>query len=149
MTSTTPGSITPKFPPANIVITPMTYDDLPGAARVQLSNYRPTSRIFSLIDPEKLPVHERLTQTELRMKRYLDSGDKVLSKASLAETGELVGIAIWQKPGRPVREPEHDENEMTEEEKRLYQNVNIPLWQAFNSQLVTTRDEVLGSEPYW
>ncbi|GAA5978283.1 hypothetical protein JCM10908_004297 [Rhodotorula pacifica] len=95
-------------PAVNVV--PITKDDLVQVAEGNISMF---PSFYEGLEPaSQRPSHAvRVQRHARRFERVLDSPHTVCTKVVLAEpygdkqAGELVGIAVWSKPGAPVVNP--------------------------------------------
>lgn len=72
-------------------------------------------------------------------------------KATLPDTGELVGLAVWHRPGAPVRNlhiraPEEEE---FEEDRESWEGVDQEAWDGMYIGCDIVRKEIMGDEPHW
>ncbi|KII90354.1 hypothetical protein PLICRDRAFT_173788 [Plicaturopsis crispa FD-325 SS-3] len=131
-----------------IAIAPMTPADLEMAAHIQFTTFGGLAG--DIFDPDpRVPLEVSTRRTAQRYKHYMESGRKVLVKAYLEDTGAVVGMAVWQRPGVPFKEPECEEKDMPEALQEAYRGMNMKDWKAFHSALGERRQQALGAEPYW
>ncbi|KII83338.1 hypothetical protein PLICRDRAFT_62454, partial [Plicaturopsis crispa FD-325 SS-3] len=131
---------------AKVVVEPLTYSDLPAAAKIYFACFNDFPA--TLFEPEPAPLDIRTWRTALRFKLDIESGRRVFVKAVLEETGDVVGFAIWQKPGVPIKEPSKV-GERTEEENEAFRGINVRAWHVFHSAGQDKRIEIFGDEPHW
>jgi hypothetical protein len=130
-----------------IVVTPLSTldNEVAAAAAIQSAAFGDSPLGRAMEPPERRPSLEiRKRRAVLRMKSSLDS-EKLMAMKACTEDGQIVGIALWNKPG--FREKPLRWEEMDEEAREAYTGMDLDYINEFRAALEKGRDEIGGD--YW
>ena len=137
---------------ANLDLRPVEERDLETCSDVFLSAFA-TDGIMTLLRPAHLARTEpeftqadRLRHHARGLKHYFDDAQKDMLKAvDPANPDEMLGFAIWARPGCPIRPPKDDAH--AEEEKDPEEDPAAV--EHFVEELMRGREQVMGDRPHW
>lgn len=81
-------------------------------------------------------------------KQHFNNPGKVMLKAVDRESREILGVAIWAKPGTPIKLPTEEEEEKGEDDEKdleFYPQAGFNMAMAMS----TKRREVFKDQPHW
>ncbi|KPV75823.1 uncharacterized protein RHOBADRAFT_43247 [Rhodotorula graminis WP1] len=144
---------TPRTRP-EIRLEPMTAADLPELAAGNLEAF-PT--FYAPLEPEsRRPPHDvRVRRFAHRLSSVLSSPHVFATKAVLASSGALVAIALWHRPGAPVRNTKRrgllggaPEGESAAD-REAWEHVDLEAHERVWREWDETRERIMGDVPHW
>lgn len=142
-------------PRIDITVSPMTADDLVRGAEIYLDAFE-HDNIMTILRPAWLCNANYTREKRNRLmaysfkKAYLESDSKICMKAAeMTPQGEKIhGMAIWAKPGAPIRVPTKEELEVFGDEGPD-EETDTGAVLRLARELARSRTELHGSTPHW
>ncbi|BGP37783.1 hypothetical protein JCM10449v2_001705 [Rhodotorula kratochvilovae] len=147
---------TPRTKP-EIKLEPVNEADLTDVAA---GCYEAFPTFYAPLEPEyRRPPHDvRVRRFAHRLRKVLASPHVVATKAVLAsapEQGALVGLALWHRPGAPIRNMKRrallgdaPEGE-SDEDKEAWEHVDLAAWEKGWREWDEMRERIMGDTPHW
>jgi len=130
---------------------------VPHAPLQAAGNLEAFPTFYAPLEPEsRRPPHDvRVRRFAHRLRSVLASPHVFATKAVLASSGDLVAIALWHRPGAPVRNTKRrgllgdaPEGE-SEADREAWAHVDLEAHERVWREWDETRERIMGDTPHW
>ncbi|GAA6047632.1 hypothetical protein JCM3770_001598 [Rhodotorula araucariae] len=141
----------------DVTLEPVTESDLPDVAA---GCYEAFPTFYAPLEPEaRRPPHDvRVRRFAHRLRRVLASPHVFATKAVLAsgpDAGALVGLALWHRPGAPVRNLKRRAllgdapGGESDADREAWEHVDLVAWEKVWREWDEMREGIMRDTPHW